>query len=74
MQAEKGVQMTLPCLDLSAGMRVGGQRYAPLILYEWYFTRTKAHVLLQKHACLTDFLKLRRKPHVLYVLGYMPWW
>jgi len=55
-------------------MRVGGQRYAPLILYEWYFTHTKAHVLLQKHhVYLTDFLELRRKPHVLYVLGYMPW-
>jgi hypothetical protein len=55
-------------------MSVGGQRYAPLILYEWYFTRKKAHVLLQNHVCLTDFLEVRRKPHVLYVLGYMPWW
>jgi len=73
MKAEKGVQATLPCLDLGAGLRVGGQRYAPSILYEWYFTHTKAHVLLQKHhVCLTDFLELRKKPHVLYVLGYMP--
>jgi hypothetical protein len=58
----RGLLVTLPCLDLGRWMSVGGQRYAPLILYVWYFTRTKAHVFLQKHhVCLTDFLGASKK-------------
>jgi hypothetical protein len=43
-------------------MRVGGQRYAPFILYEWYFTRTKAHVLFAETSCLSHgFLGASKK-------------